>query len=244
MRRLFAAASVLVLLLHAKSASVAIEAQPLTRTIADGLYTDVQATRGAFSYEAACARCHRSDLGGADGPALKGDRFNRVFAGKTLQELYERITTTMPRPAPASLAEGIYLDILAHLLRENGFPAGTTELRAQAIDGVAVLPTRPKPLPPVGDFSFVEVSGCLAQRSDNGWTLEGAGDPVAVTPSQPPASAAPGRGEHSFELIDARAYEPELHRGQLLRVRGTLIRVPGHQRLTISSLQSLAPSCR
>ena len=59
--------------------------------------------------------------------------------------------------APASLADGIYLDILAHLLRENGFPAGSTELSSDAVGGVQLLPTRPRPLPPLGDFSYVEV---------------------------------------------------------------------------------------
>jgi mono/diheme cytochrome c family protein len=244
MRPIFAAAALLVLSLMWTAAQVPTWAQQPTRTVADGLYTDVQATRGASSYDAACARCHRSDLGGADGPALKEDRFNRMFAGKTLQALYERISTTMPRAAPASLPEGIYLDILAHLLRENGFPAGAKELSAEAIDGVAMLAARPKPLPPVGDFSFVEVSGCLAQRNDGGWTLESAGDPIAVTASQPPESAAPGRGEQVFELIDALAYAPERHRGHLLRVRGTLVRVPGRQRLTMSAFQTLAVTCR
>ena len=244
MRLIFAAAALLVVTLTCTAAQVPIWAQQPTRSVADGLYTDVQATRGASSYEAACARCHRSDLGGADGPALKEDRFNRMFAGKTLQALYERISTTMPRAAPASLPEGIYLDILAHLLRENGFPAGAKELSAEAIDGVAMLPTRPRPLPPVGDFSFVEVSGCLAQRNDGGWMLESAGDPIAVTASQPLESAAPRHGEQVFELIDALAYAPERHRGHLLRVRGTLVRVPGHQRLTISAFQPLAATCR
>jgi hypothetical protein len=128
-------------------------------------------------------------------------------------------------------------------VRENGFPAGVKELSADAVDGVQLLPPRPKPLPPVGDFSYVDVSGCLAQRNDGGWTLEGASVPVAVTPSQPASAAAP-RGEQAFELIDALAYAPEQHRGHLLSVRGTLVRVPGHQRLTISSLQTLAAACR
>ena len=64
-----------------------------------------------------------------------------------------------------------------------------------------------------------------------------------MRPSQPPPSVAPHRGEETFELIDAVAYAPERHRGQLLSVRGTLVRVPGHQRLAISSVQTLAPTC-
>ena len=46
----------------------------------------------------------------------------------------------MPRGAPGSLGENVYLDIVAHLLKENGFPAGSHELTADALDGIRVLP--------------------------------------------------------------------------------------------------------
>ena len=247
--RILSAAALLLFTLNSVVAHGTPSAGQQPRTVADGIYTDAQAARGAASYDAACARCHRSDLGGADGPALRDDRFNRVFAGTPLHGLYERVTTTMPRNAPASLAEGVYLDILAHLLRENGFPAGTKELSPAAVEGVEVLPTRPRPSPPVGDFSYVEVSGCLAQGPDGVWMLEQASEPVAVSPaisggSRPPALGASPRGGQTFHLIDAIAYQPERHRGQLWRVRGTLIRLPGQQRLTMSSTETLAPTCQ
>ena len=44
----------------------------------------------------------------------------------------------MPRNAPASLADNVYLDIVAHLLKENGFPAGARELTTDALDGIRV----------------------------------------------------------------------------------------------------------
>ncbi len=247
MRTLSLAASLLWLLTSvAAYGRMPTEQQP--RTVADGIYTDAQAARGQASYEAACARCHRPDLGGADGPALKDDRFNRMFAGKPLLGLHERVTTTMPRNAPASLAEAVYLDILAHLLRENGFPAGASELTMAMVEGVSVLPTRPRPAPPVGDFSYVEVSGCLARGPGGDWMLEQASDPVAVKPAldsrpQPPAAATAPRGRQTIHLIDAMAYQPERHRGHLWKVRGTLIRLPGQQRLTISSAETLAAAC-
>ena len=43
--------------------------------MADGVYTDAQATRGAAVYDGACSGCHRADLGGAHGPSLKEQRF-------------------------------------------------------------------------------------------------------------------------------------------------------------------------
>jgi len=76
-----------VALLGAWLAAVA-GAQQATITVADGVYTEAQANRGAAAYEVACAGCHRADLSGNSGPALKEERFARVYAGKDLKTLY------------------------------------------------------------------------------------------------------------------------------------------------------------
>ena len=151
-----------------------VRAQETVKTVADGVYSEAQATRGAASYDTSCAGCHRPDLGGANGPALRGERFARIFAGKDLKTLYTKIATTMPRGAAASLGDAVYLDIVAHILRENGFPATDGELTAEALSGVEVLPGRAKPPPPVGDFSYVDVVGCLTPGPENTWLLTNA----------------------------------------------------------------------
>ncbi len=130
-----------------------VRAQANVKTVADGVYSDAQATRGAASYDTSCSGCHRPDLGGANGPALRGERFARIFAGKDLKTFYTKIATTMPRGAAASLGDAVYLDIVAYVLRENGCPEGNGELTVDGLSGVEVLPGRPKPPPPVGDFS-------------------------------------------------------------------------------------------
>ena len=71
----------------------------------------------------------------ANGPALKEERFARDFAGKDLKTLFTKIATTMPRGAPASLGENVYLDIVAHLLKENGFPAGSQRAHRRCARG-------------------------------------------------------------------------------------------------------------
>ena len=136
--------------------------------------------RGSASYDAACAQCHRADLTGADGPALRAERFAKNFAGKDLKTLYTKIATTMPRGAPGSLGDDVYLDIVAHVLRENGFPPGAGELTADVLSSVRVLPGRAKPPPPVGDFSYVEVVGCLIPGPNDTWVLTSATEPVSV----------------------------------------------------------------
>src|SRR5262245_40017274 len=152
------------------AAGLAVRAQEHGKTVADGVYTEAQATRGATAYETSCAGCHRADLGGNTGPALKDQRFAREFAGRDLKRFFGKVAA-MPRNAPASLGDNIYLDIVAHVLRENGFPPGQTELTADALETIEVLPGRPKPPPAVGDFSYVEVVGCLAQGPRHSWVL-------------------------------------------------------------------------
>jgi mono/diheme cytochrome c family protein len=228
--------------------SIAANAQESTRTVADGVYTDAQAARGAAVYDAACASCHRADLGGASGPALREERFDRGFAGKDLKILFTRTATTMPRGAPGSLGDTAYLDLVAHLLKENGFPAGPRELTADALDGVRVLPGRPRALPAIGDFSYVEVVGCLSAGARNTWMLTQGSEPVAATAAvsaaPAPAASAKPLGTQTFQLVDAMAYAPGDHQGQKVSVRGLLIRVPGEQRMTISALETVSPDCR
>jgi len=226
-------------------------AQESAKTVADGVYTDTQAARGAAVYDAACAGCHRADLGGATGPSLKEQRFEREFAGKDLKTLFTKTATTMPRNAPASLGDNVYLDVVAHLLKENGFPAGSHELTVDALDGIRVLPGKPKPPPPVGDFSYVEVVGCLTAGPQNTWMLTRASEPVAgvanaavSSVASTPAAVAKPIGTQTFRLLDAMAYAPDDHRGHKMYVRGLLIRLPDEQRMTISAFEMVSPTCR
>ena len=232
----------------APRAFVVPRAQDSGKTVADGVYTDAQAARGAAVYDTACAGCHRPDLAGATGPALRDQRFARQFAGKDLRTLFTKAATTMPRNAPGSLGDNVYLDIVAHLLKENGFPAGAQELTADALDGIRVLPGRSRPPPPIGDFSYVEVVGCLTAGPQNTWLLTRASEPAvpvaASTPSSstPPAAAQP-LGTQTFHLLDAMAYAPESHAGHKMHVRGLLIKLPGEQRITISAFEMVSAAC-
>ncbi len=224
-----------------------VRAQESAKTVAEGVYTDLQAARGAAVYDGACGGCHRADLaGGPNGPALRDDRFARVFAGKDLKTLFTKIATTMPRGAPASLGENVYLDVVAHLLRENGFPAGSQELSINALEGIRVVPGKPKPPPAIGDFSYVEVVGCLTAGPQSSWMLTRASEPTAANPAGParsaPATPKPP-GMQTFQLVDAIAYAPGDHKGHQMYVRGLLIKLPGEQRITISAFEMVSPTC-
>jgi hypothetical protein len=135
---------------------------------------------------------------------------------------------------------------VAHVLKENGFRADTTELTADVLDSVRIVAGRPKPLPAVGDFSYVEVVGCLTAGPQHTWVLTRATEPVVAVP---PAAAAPSRaadkplGSRTVHLLDAAAYGPDAHAGQKIYVRGLLIRLPDEQRMTISAFETVSPTC-
>lgn len=226
----------------------ALRAQETAKTVADGVFTEAQASRGAASYTTSCSGCHRADMGGMTGPPLKEERFAKDFAGKPLNDLFIRIASTMPRNAPATLADDMYLDILAHILQENGFQAGKEELKADLLSDIRIVPGRPKPPPQIGDFSYVETVGCLTAGPNGSWLLTHAVEPtVVVLPAsadQASRVAQATAGTNTFHLIDAMAYGPEAHKGQKIYVRGLVIRLPSEQRMTISALEMLSVSCR
>ena len=110
-------------------AAGSLTAQETTSSVLDGVYTDAQAARGADAYSQNCAVCHGAMLGGiGEAPALVGPLFVSDFNGLTVGDLFDRIRTTMPLNAPSSLGRDRYADILAFVLKSNGYPAGQRDL--------------------------------------------------------------------------------------------------------------------
>jgi len=107
-------------------------ASPGARTVWDGVYTEAQATRGADIYKSACSECHGADLAG-DGfaPALSGAEFTGNWNELSVGDLFERVRISMPPSGPASVTPAQKADILAHVLKNNKYPAGTTELEGK-----------------------------------------------------------------------------------------------------------------
>jgi mono/diheme cytochrome c family protein len=92
-----------------------------------GVYTADQAKRGATVYADQCAACHGDALLGNDPiPALAGAEFQGKW--KSVGELFEKTSTSMPALAPGSLSGPEVAQVIAHMLSVNKYPAGTTEL--------------------------------------------------------------------------------------------------------------------
>lgn len=98
-------------------------------TVWDGVYTEEQADRGKTSFDRTCSPCHGVNLRGTPGgPGLVGGDFQFSFGDKTPAEIFNFAKGNMPPEAPGSLSAQTYVNIVAHILRGNEFPAGKKEL--------------------------------------------------------------------------------------------------------------------
>ena len=103
------------------------------RTVWDGVYTEEQAKRGQAVYAERCAHCHGPTLAGIDAAAaLTGPTFNGNWNGVPLDQMLERVRTTMPVDKPGTLSRQQSADVLAYVFSANKFPPGKTELPRQA----------------------------------------------------------------------------------------------------------------
>jgi cytochrome c5 len=108
-----------------------------SKTVWDGVFSEDQARRGRDSYNASCSSCHRADLTGYEG-ALKSQKFMDRWREDALESLYLNIKRSMPRNAPGTLETATYLDIVAYILQQNGFPAGVSDLSSDNLKNIQV----------------------------------------------------------------------------------------------------------
>ena len=116
------------------------------KTTWDGVYAEAQSKRGEALYAQSCAMCHGPDLAGLDtAPALTGGEFNTDWTDLPLEDLFERMRTTMPADAPGTLSRQQYADVLSFVLAKGGFPAGQAELSPEeaALKEVKFLMKKP-----------------------------------------------------------------------------------------------------
>jgi mono/diheme cytochrome c family protein len=109
-----------------------------------GIYSEAQAARGEQLYQQYCVSCHGGRLQGNPAAPLAGPTFVSRWAdgAHTLDDLLYIMRTQMPYNAPASLSKQQYADVLAYVLKVNGYPAGEAELApvASVLKGVTLRP--------------------------------------------------------------------------------------------------------
>ena len=117
------------------AASIGYAGRPAqARKTVDGVYTVAQADRGARIVEDwGCRRCHGPQLeGGLDEePQLVGEEFVTAWSGRKLEELAEKITTMPADQVPQyQIKPAAAPDVIAYLLRVNGYAPGNADLPA------------------------------------------------------------------------------------------------------------------
>jgi alcohol dehydrogenase (cytochrome c) len=108
-------------------------------------YTAAQAAAGRTAYEASCASCHVSDLGGRnEAPQLAGADFMNVWRTQGVDALFGFIRSTMP-PGGARLTDEQYQNIVAYILQQNGAPAGEQPLVGSNTAAIGTIATGQRP---------------------------------------------------------------------------------------------------
>jgi mono/diheme cytochrome c family protein len=219
--------------------SVLLKAQAGVRTVWDGVYTDAQAARGTLVFSQSCSNCHTLASQGK-GP-LTGEKFWEGFAQRTVGDLLTFVRTNMPNGNGGSLPASSYNDLVALILKSNGFPGGTAELAPGTIAGVQIIPKDgPGELPA---NVLVRMVGCLA-RNGNDWVLTRATAPERVerigVVGAEDARRPLGNRTATLMFVLTRL-EPFF--GQRVSVSGILIGAGGANGINVSTVNRVGDTC-
>ncbi len=233
--------------------AVQAQSQAPGKTVLDGVYSDAQATRGQATYTAHCRTCHGDALEGISAPELTGNRFIEHWREDMLDTIYNYIRQNMPQgrgPDAKPIPDSDYLDILAHILKVNGYRAGASELTPELVGNVMLVGKNgPQPVP---DGSLIVTVGCLSQARDGTWVLFSATEPARTrrattsTSAERNASSQMHLGTLIFRLADLEAvpdFAPAAHKGHKMQAKGRLVRQPNAERLSLSLIEMLDASC-
>lgn len=131
LRRFWVAASTLVVLLALAGATPSAE-DP--KTILDRVYSVPQAERGEVRFRQSCAACHTQ-------AEFAEPSFSTTWEGRSLGDVYQFISTSMPEGNAGSLTPEQYASLIAYFLRMGGFPVGAVDLPAEraVLDTIGIV---------------------------------------------------------------------------------------------------------
>ena len=243
-----------VLLLALYAAKLEAQPQAPGKTVLDGVYSEAQAERGKAIYEGMCSRCHGDLLEGVSAPTLSGPQFIDRWREDTMDTIFNFLRAGMPpgrdRDGAAPIADNLYVDMLAHILKTNGYSSGANELTAAALPDVLLIgKDGPKPVP---DGSLVMTVGCLSQAPTGAWILFSATEPTRTrtpndsSPAEMSASSQKRPGTLIFRLVDMEAvpdFSPAAHKGHKMQAKGFIVRQRNAERINLSSIEMLGETC-
>jgi quinoprotein glucose dehydrogenase len=196
-------------------AAALLEAQD-ARTVRDGVFSDAQAARGKAIYDKQCSSCHGNALEGVQGPPLVADVFLSRWQKQPLSDLVNKIRNTMPADAPGSLSPQQSSDLVAHMLKVGGFPAGKADLASDdaalariawpaspAADKPAATSASARVFPPLGNMAQL-MRGIFFPNSNLIFTVQTHDPGAPATPA--PAGGGAQTGGFSFVEWGAGIY--------------------------------------
>ena len=208
------------------------------RTVWDGVYTEAQATRGVTAFSQSCGGCH--SLTAVGKAPLAGDSFWKSFAQRNVGDLLEYVSANMPNGTPGSLNESTYGDIVALMLKSNGFPAGTGELRRDTVADAQIIQRDGRTELPAN--ALVRAVGCLAKNGAD-WVVMSATRPErADRDVSVEEDVARPLGNRALTLkfvltrLDAWA-------GARVVVKGLLIGTDGVDGINVTTVNRVAQKC-
>jgi mono/diheme cytochrome c family protein len=228
----------LLFLASATASLVTAQTNTPRGTVWDGVYTEAQAARGMMAYGQSCAGCHALIPEGK--APLVGDPFWKSFAQKTVGDLLEFVSTYMPNGSPGSLSEPTYRDLIALILKSNGFPAGATELGPSTVAGVQIVPKDGRTELPAN--ALARVVGCLA-KSGADWVVTNATTPERaehVTPGGEDAARPLGNRKMALKFVVTKL---DAWAGSRVAVSGLLIGEGGVDGINVTAVNRVAPKC-
>lgn len=214
-------------------------AKPTGPTVWDGVYTDAQADRATGVFSQSCERCHTLTSEGTR--PLSGDKFWEGYTQKTVGDLLNFVKTNMPNGQGGSLPAPTYNDLVALILKSNGFPAGKTEVTPETVANIQIIPKDgPGELP---NNTLVRVVGCLAPKSGSDWTLTSATTPQRIEKTGPvPEDATRPLGDRTVTLKFV-LNRLDTFVGQRMAVTGILIGAGGVNGINVATVNRVAEAC-
>ena len=223
--------------------SVAHPAGQVPRSVWDGVFTDAQAERGRVAYSANCSSCHGGDLRGAESKALRDEKFWSDWKETTVDYLLGQISRNMPFSDDGTLAGTLpattYQDIVAHILKTNGFPAGKEDLTRDSSVGVQIIRKEGPGELPAG--ATAHVVGCLTRGPGSAWQLVKGASPVRVLSGQTPdPKRALGAREYALMFVITRL---DKFVGYRMSAVGKLIGEGGMGGIEVSTITPVSERC-
>lgn len=144
-RVLVSASAVVWMFVVAFSSGISTGAALQKVTTNDGVYTKEQADGAKKQFDKICADCHPFTVAAKkkekDLP-LGEEPFFQSWEGRPLSEMISTIALTMPNDGSATVTDEEATSLVAYILQQNGYPAGSKPLTKEMASAVLERPKK------------------------------------------------------------------------------------------------------